>query len=320
MHREGRAEAPPLPPFPYMGKQIMKRILPILLVILMLILGLGLLFYPDVASWLSARDQAGAVLVYNDEIAQMRAEYIEDHFRRAEEYNQALNGGYIEDPFVQGSGAVLPPAYYLETLNIRGMMGRIEIPRLDIDLPIFHTVFPDVLNRGVGHIEGTSFPIGGTGTHAVLTAHSGLANATMFTPLLPSHGGIEYGDIFVISVLDRRLAYEVDSIISVLPHEIETLRIDQTADYVTLVTCTPFAINSHRLFVRGFRVPYEPEVIAEIEVDLPSPIDWRMLIVVGFVILFLLAILIYKIVSYRRELQRERAFLQKLEREWSRKL
>ena len=299
----------------------MKKALPIILVVAMLLFGIFLLFYPDIASWYHAQLQQGIFEENVTTIAELEAAYIADHFARAEEYNEALNGGRIQDPFVEGSGAVLPPAYYIETLNINGVMAWIEIPRLDINLPVFHTTNYDVLNRGVGHIEATSFPIGGTGTHAVLTGHSGLAHARLFTPLLAERHptGILIGDMFFIRVLDRTLAYEVVDKIIVLPHEVETLRIDQTADYVTLITCTPYAINSHRLLVRGARVPYEPGMELEIEPVVQSPLDWRTLIVVGFVVLFLLGLLIFKIRETKKRKEREEARLQQLDLEWRRK-
>ena len=299
----------------------MKKALPIILVVCMLLFGTFLLFYPDIASWRAAQLHHGLLTEFETTIEDLEAEYIADHFARAEEYNQALNGGRIQDPFVAGSGAVLPPAYYMETLNIGGVMARIQIPRLEIDLPVFHTTSYSVLNRGVGHIEGTSFPIGGTGTHAVLTGHSGLANSRLFTPLLDERHptGILMGDLFFIQVLDRTLAYEVDSIITVLPHQVETLRIDQSADYVTLITCTPYAINSHRLLVRGARVPYEPEMMLEIEPVVQTAIDWRTVIIASFVAVFLLGLLIFKIRESKKQRKLEQERLRQLELEWRRR-
>ena len=295
----------------------MKKSLPIILVVCMLVFGVFLLFYPDISSWHNARIQQGLLDTVESRLAELEAEYIEYHFERAREYNDALNGGRIQDPFVAGSGAVLPPAYYLETLNIDGVMARITIPKLNINLPVFHTTSYDVLNRGVGHIEGTSFPIGGTGTHSVLTGHSGLAHARMFTPLLD--GGIVEGDLFFIHVLGETLAYEVEEILTVWPHEIETLRIAQNADYITLVTCTPYAVNSHRLLVRGARIPYEPEMELAIEPIVEAGLDIRTVIVASFAALFLLGLLIYKIAESRRNRARELAQLRQLELEWRRK-
>jgi len=292
----------------------MRKALPALAVIFMFVLGIGVLFYPDIASWYNAQIQQGVGQAYNEQVALMQDAHIEEEFRRAEEYNEALNGGAIQDPFVLGSGAVLPPAEYLSILNISGMIGRIRVPRLDIDLPIYHTTSHSVLNRGVGHLEGTSFPVGGAGTHSVLAGHSGLAHSRLFTDLLESHAGIEIGDQFFIQVLDRTLAYQVDEINTVLPHEIETLRIDREADFVTLLTCSPYTINSHRLLVRGVRVPYTPGMAYEIEVFTQSAIDFRMLIIIAFVVLFLLALIIYKIRESQKDKARERELLERIRR------
>jgi len=267
-----------------------KSALPVIVVIILMIAGLGVLFYPDFAHWWNSRIHWGFIHEFNESVAEMCEEEIAEHFRRAEEYNAALNGTNIVDPFEQGSGSVLPPAYYLEVLNVNGIMGRIEIPIIEVDLPIRHTVSYEVLNRGVGHIEGTSFPIGGQGTHAVLTAHTGMRNQRMFNGLIL----LEYGDLFFITVLDRKIAYEVDNILIVLPHEIETLRISQEADYVTLVTCYPYGINSHRLLVRGARTDYIPGMEEDIETILRE-IDWRLVIIIAFAVLFSLLFLIMAI-------------------------
>jgi len=290
----------------------MKKALPVIAVIVMFIIGLGILFYPDIASWHNARIQQGVAQEYNEQVALMADAAIAAEFARADDYNEALNGGAIQDPFVLGSGAVLPPAEYMSILNIGGIIGHVSIPRLNIDLPIYHTTSHAVLNRGVGHLEGTSFPVGGQGTHAVLAGHSGIAHSRLFTDLLPSHVGIEVGDMFFVRVLDRTLAYEIDDILTVEPHEIETLRIDQDADFVTLLTCTPYTINSHRLLVRGVRVPYVPGMIDEIEVYTPSAIDWRLLIIVSFVALFILALITYRIKEKKKDRAREQELLEKL--------
>ena len=292
----------------------MRKALPVIAVIVMFIIGLGILFYPDIASWHNARIQQGVGQAYNEQVAVMYEAAIEEEFRRADDYNEALNGGAIQDPFVLGSGAVLPPAEYMSILSIGGMIGRVRVPRLGIDLPIYHTTSHAVLNRGVGHLEGTSFPVGGDGTHSVLAGHSGIAHSRLFTDLLESHGGIEVGDLFFIQVLNRTLAYQVDEINIVLPNEIETLRIDQESDFVTLLTCTPYTINTHRLLARGVRVPYTPGMVYEIEELIPSAIDYRMLIVAAFTVLFLIVLIIYKAREAKQRRAEEQALLEKIMR------
>ena len=274
----------------------MKKILLTLLIILMLFLGVGLLFYPDISSWHNGRIHKGLTQIYNEEISRMREEYIEGHLRRAREHNLALKGEHIQDPFITGSGAAVPSrADYLEILNIGGIMAQISIPAIDVRLPVFHTTSTEVLDRGVGHIEETSFPIGGQGTHAVLTAHSGLVHSRMFTDLEK----IVIGDLFFVTVLNKTLAYEVDQIIVVLPHEIEALKIARDADHVTLITCVPYSINTHRLLVRGTRVPYIPYMQNEIE-SITRTIDWRIVVIIIFSVLFLIIALLYKVKDKKR--------------------
>jgi len=278
----------------------MKKILAVSLVVLTFLFGLGLMFYPDISSWHNARIQRGLISGFEQEVAALDEEYINEHIRRARDYNDSLSGFNIRDPFVEGSGAVLPPAYYMETLNVGGLMAHIEIPVIEVRLPVFHTTTMEILDRGVGHIEGTSFPVGGLGTHAVLTGHSGLAHARMFTDLEE----IVYGDLFFITVLNYKLAYEVDQIRTVLPHEIELLRINDEEDFVTLITCTPYTVNTHRLLIRGRRVPYEPGMIEEI---LPREIqstDWRLVIIVGIIAIFVIFFLAYKVREKKKEKQR----------------
>jgi len=261
---------------------------------LMLALGVGLLFYPDISSWYNGRIQQGITQIYNQEISKMHAEYIESHFRRAREHNYALKGERIQDPFMADSGTVMYSKEYLDILNVGGVMAQIDIPAIGVHLPVFHTTETDVLDRGIGHIEGTSLPIGGQGTHAVLTGHSGLVHSRMFTDL----ERLDIGELFFISVLNKTLAYEVDQITVVLPHEVESLRIQRDADHVTLITCIPYAINTHRLLVRGTRVPYTPEMKQEIQVII-NTIDWRIIVVATFVGILLILPVIFKIKRVR---------------------
>ena len=276
----------------------MKKKLLIPIMILMLALGVGLLFYPDISSWYNGRIHQGLTQIYNQKIGDMHQEYIEEHFRRAREHNLALTGESIKDPFVEGSGAAVP-AYteYLEILNVGGIMAQIDIPAIGVHLPVFHTTNTAVLDRGIGHIEGTSLPVGGQGTHSVLTGHSGLVHSRMFTDLEE----IVIGDLFFINVLNETLAYEVDRIMVVLPHEVESLRITRDADHVTLITCTPYAINTHRLLVRGTRVPYVQDMRDEIDV-VTRTLDWRVVMVICIAVIFLLLLIVFKVksVSKRR--------------------
>lgn len=210
--------------------------------------------YPAVSNYLNQKNQAQVVQNYEQAVAGQDEDFLAEEWAKAEEYNENLAGDPVHDPFVPGSGYALPDNY-MDVLNLDGVMGRITIPKIDVDLPIYHGTDAETLEKGVGHIESTSLPIGGEYRHAVLTGHRGLPSAELFTRL----DELEQGDRFYIHVLDATLAYQVDQILTVEPQELENLVAEPGQDYVTLVTCTPYGINTHRLLVRGTRVPYVPE-------------------------------------------------------------
>ena len=276
--------------------KVIKKHFSTIVVGIMLLLGFSLLFYPDVASWWNGRIQRGIVQNYYIEVAQLSPEQIEDHFRRAAEHNEELSQLSPLSPLLLGGYLAPIPEDYTSILRVGAgnVMARVVVPSANINLPVYHTTSPETLHIGVGHLEGTSFPIGGESTHSVLTAHSALASATLFTHL---ERNINIGDFFFISVLDQRLAYQVDQILIVYPHEIESLRITPGEDLVTLITCTPYAVNSHRLLVRGTRVPYTPEIVYEIvsTVATVQRVDMRVYIFTGFFVLFILGFIGYHI-------------------------
>lgn len=226
----------------------MKRTAPILI---MFILGLGLLSYPLVSSFLSARQTAQVSASYSDEIKGFSAEEIQAEWDEAVKYNENLSGSPAHDPFIEGSGMAMTDNYE-EMLNLTEVMATIEIPKIGVVLPIYHGTSSEVLKTGVGHLEGSSLPVGGVDTHCVLTGHTGLPTARLFTDLTE----LEAGDRFFIRVLGKTLAYEVDQIKVVEPDDKSDLKRVAGKDYVTLLTCTPYGINSHRLLVRGHRVDY----------------------------------------------------------------
>jgi len=209
-----------------------------------------LLLYPNFMRWRNSREQQRIFEVISAEIALMQQEIIDEHFRRAEEVNASLRELPYASPLFVAHMATMPEDY-MEILYVGGIMGRIDIPVINVSLPIYHTTSSWALDRGAGHMEGTAFPIGGYGNHPVIVAHSGLMRARMFKDL---EGNVDIGDYFYITVLDRRLVYQVDQITVILPNEVDALRIVPGADIVTLMTCTPQGINSHRLLVRGVRV------------------------------------------------------------------
>ena len=216
------------------------------LLYLFLAAGVIILCYPTVSSAVNRRSGSYAIGQWQQDMGALEDDALEAQRLRAQRYNQELLAG--EEP--EG---------YEECLNLgNGMMGYIRIPKIGVELPIYHGVEEDTLARGVGHLPGTALPIGGQGTHAVLTGHTGLPSARLFTDLTE----LQEGDLFYIFTLDEALCYQVDQIQVVLPSEGEALAPQAGLDYCTLVTCTPYGINSHRLLVRGSRVIQEEAVSA----------------------------------------------------------
>lgn len=204
------------------------------------------MLYPTFSNWWNSRKQAYHVANYDRVVSEMKDTEKEKMFDNAYAYNEALE--QISSPFTNYNEI---PGYD-DILNISGsgMIGYVTIPKIGVELPIYHGTSAPVLNSAIGHLEGSSFPVGGSSTHAVLSGHRGLPSARLFTDL----DRIAEGDQFTITILDEILTYEVDRIIIVLPDEIDKLSIVPGQDYVTLMTCTPYGINSHRLLVRGYRV------------------------------------------------------------------
>ena len=216
--------------------------------------GLSLLLYPFVANqWNNYRQKqliSGYEQVVSDKEAAEGIDYDAER-KKAEDYNEALLPCVLPDSFALAESSGVDPVY-MNTLNIAGdeMMGSVEIPKINIKIPIYHTTEEDVLNKGAGHLEGSSLPVGGANTHAVISAHRGLPSASLFTDL----DQLEVGDTFQITVLDRVLVYEVTQTEVVLPEELNGLTAESDKDQVTLVTCTPYGVNSHRLLIHGERV------------------------------------------------------------------
>ena len=247
----------------------MKKVLPVLAVVLIFVLGLGIMLYPTIANYVNARSQTVAIDHY-EEAARANAAYYEGLLEQAQAFNREIfeNGGLVNLTDEQ-------KAAYETLLNLNGdgVMGYIEIPRLELKLSIGHGTEEDVLQRMVGHIEGSSLPVGGESTHAVLSAHRGLPTAKLFSDL----DLMQVGDRFTIHTLNQTLTYQVDQITVILPEEIEALAIEPGGDYVTLMTCTPYAVNTHRLLVRGVRVE-EAEPMPEPAQGGKEPPDARRLL------------------------------------------
>ena len=261
-----------------------KRHIPVLLAALFMIAGFVLLFYPDISNLQKTMIHEAILREYDRFVSQLPPEEIDRQLYRANQHNALLGSLSPASPLRVGEIACLPEDY-TQTLNAQGVMAWLDIPSIDVSLPIYHGTTPEVLAKGVGHLEGTAFPTGGEGTHAVLTTHSGMPGTRLFTDL--EH--MDIGDQFFISVLGQRLAYQVDHIITILPHEIEFLRVTPGEDFVTLITCMPIAINTHRLLVRGTRIPYIEYMAEDIQpVHVPTGIEMRGAIFAAFLLVNIL--------------------------------
>ena len=229
------------------------------------IVALGLLLYPLVGELLSEKYHSDVETAYTAAIKDTDDAELTAQREAAEQYNAMLSGATITE-----GGASAPPLAYAQQLTVGGVMAYVDIPKINIYLPIQHGTDADTLERAVGHVVGTSLPVGGSSTHAVLSAHSGLASSKLFSDI----DQLTEGDTFYIHVLGDTLAYRVDAINTVLPTDTRLLQIEDGKDYVTLVTCTPFGVNTHRLLVRGHRIPYTPEQATAAAVEKPAASSW----------------------------------------------
>ncbi len=218
-----------------------------ILLVAIFFIGLCVLLYPTVSDFWNEKRQSQAIMNYDELLVDLTPEDFSEQFKKAEEYNRKLK--LISFPFLGYSE--LDDEYY-STLDVngQGMMGYITIEKIKIQLPIYHGTSDKVLNSAVGHLEGSSLPVGGESTHSVLSAHRGLPSAKLFTNL----DKVVVGDIFTIKILDRTFTYQVDQVLIVLPDQIDELSVVNGEDYCTLVTCTPYGINTHRMLVRGTRI------------------------------------------------------------------
>lgn len=234
-----------------------------LVICIIFLAGLSLLLYPFVANQWNNYRQKQLISGYEQAVSEKEAAEGIDYDaerKKAEDYNEALLPCVLPDSFALAESSGVDPVY-MNTLNIAGdeMMGSVEIPKINIKIPIYHTTEEEVLNKGAGHLEGSSLPVGGANTHAVISAHRGLPSASLFTDL----DQMKVGDHFLIHVLDETLCYEVDKISVVKPEDTTALAVEDGQDLVTLLTCTPYGVNTERLLVRGHRVPYVEEEVKE---------------------------------------------------------
>ena len=227
-----------------------------LLVLLLFLIGLSILLYPTISNRWNAYISEQTIGAYNHGVQKMDHQDLDRAWEQAKAYNGTLNEPSVPDAFSIRDGIRDP--YYEKLLNINrdGIMGYISIPSIHVKLPVYHYTTKAVMLKGAGHLLGSSLPVGGKGTHAVISAHRGLPSAKMFTDL----NILKKGDHFFLYILDRVLAYKVDRIVTVKPEEVKSLAPVKGKDYATLVTCTPYGVNTHRLLVRGHRVAYSPKL------------------------------------------------------------
>lgn len=229
------------------------------------VMAVGLLLYPLIGELVSEKYHSDVETTYTAAIEDTDDAELTAQREAAEQYNVMLSGAAITE-----GGASAPPLAYAQQLTVGGVMCYIDIPKIGVYLPVQHGTDADTLERAVGHVVGTSLPVGGSSTHAVLSAHSGIASSKLFSDI----DQLAVGDMFYIHVLGEVLAYKVDAIHTVLPTDTSLLQIADGKDYVTLVTCTPFGVNTHRLLVRGQRVPYVPEQEAPAAAEKPVASSW----------------------------------------------
>lgn len=270
------------------------RLLGNIIAVIILVGGIGLLAYPSISDFVNELHQTRAIGSYVEKNKDVSKEEKARLLEEAKAYNKSLlyktNRYYLNEEDKKEYNRILD-------ITNTGVMGYIEIPKIGVNMPIYHGTDEGVLQIAVGHIAGSSFPIGGASTHSLISGHRGLPSAKLFTDI----DQLEPGDLFYIHVFDEVIAYKVDKIDTVLPDQVETLGIEEGKDYVTLITCTPYGVNSHRLLVRGERTAYTRPV--EKEEDVIRKNNNKVLILVGG----LIAILIILIIAYLRRRKRRRA-------------
>ena len=240
------------------------------------VVALGLLLYPLVGELLNEKYHSDVETTYTAVIADTDDAELTVQREAAQQYNAMLSGAAT----ITEGGASAPPLAYAQQLTVGGVMAYVDIPKINVYLPVQHGTDADTLERAVGHVVGTSLPVGGSSTHTVLSAHSGLASSKLFSDI----DQLAVGDVFYIRVLGDTLVYEVDSIHTVLPTDTSLLQIKDGKDYVTLVTCTPFGVNTHRLLVRGHRIPYTPEQATAAAVEKPVTSSWTQHYLTGLAV------------------------------------
>ena len=264
-------------------------------IILIFLVGLGFISYPTVSNLWNQAHQSRAIATYSKQVEKLDDSENKKMLKAARKYNKSLLKKSDHWKLLKKD-----KKKYESLLDVSGtgIMGYIEVPKIDCSLPIYHGTDEGALQIAIGHLEGSSLPVGGKSTHCVLSGHRGLPSARLFTDL----DQMEEGDIFILNILGRKLAYEVDQINVVLPEEMSDLEIEEGKDLCTLVTCTPYGINTHRLLVRGHRTEYVEKKVAEEKKEVQTKkTDIRLMIAGGAGVLILLIIIIVIVIKRRRK-------------------
>ena len=259
-------------------------------IILIFILGLLIATYPIISNYYYTIDNNNQIAEFNEAVAEMPSKEVLERIELAKAYNDTLDPSRLADPYTEREKKGVEN--YARMLEVREKIGYVDIPKINQQIPVYAGTSEDILQHACGHLEGTSLPIGGKDTHAVITAHRGLPQVKLFRDL----DKMEVGDLFFFTNVKETLAYKVDQILVVEPWDFEPVLVVEGKDLMTLLTCTPYMINSHRLLVRGHRVPYVPEVKEEIE---RAKFNYKSLIVPGL-ILAIVMLIIYLYIRHRR--------------------
>lgn len=259
-------------------------------IILIFILGLLIATYPIISNYYYTIDNNNQIAEFNEAVAEMPSKEVLERIELAKAYNETLDPSRLADPYTEREKKGVEN--YARMLEVREKIGYVDIPKINQQIPVYAGTSEDVLQHACGHLEGTSLPIGGKDTHAVITAHRGLPQVKLFRDL----DKMEVGDLFFFTNVKETLAYKVDQILVVEPWDFEPVLVVEGKDLMTLLTCTPYMINSHRLLVCGHRVPYVPEVKEEIE---RAKFNYKSLIVPG-IVLALVMLIIFLYIRHRR--------------------
>lgn len=274
-----------------------------LFVAVLLVISVCLFAYPFVSNYMFEHGADDKISTMSKDMAKKsHAEDYAEEIQKARKYNEIIANGHVKltDPFIADMNASDGSDYNsLLSMTDDNAMGYVDIPVIDVKLPVYHGTSDEVLKKGAGHLEGTSLPVGGPSTHSVITGHTGLSSAKLFTDLT----SVKKGDYFFLNIMNHKMAYKVDQIKVVLPSELDDLAVVNGKDYCTLLTCTPYGINSHRLLVRGYRVDYDEAVKSDKSSDRTVPqsrwmLEYKKALCISFV-LFIAGLVLLHIVRKR---------------------